>query len=366
MATVLFYFLILIISTFFVYISDKGKGSLERYTFLFVAFLIVFVPSAIRYDIGTDYLNYLDIYKYLEYENGLEPSFYFINRLLRFLNASPQWLFVISAFIFSIAIFLSYPKKNAWIMHFTAITMLWLFSFNVIRQAIAVAICLVAISKFLDRKYLHFFVLSLFAATFHTSVLIITIVGALALIPIKDSIQNKVLPSIFVFLIIASYLSTNFIVSYIERFLSFSVLSRYLIYIESVYFEEVSGNTSLGLLVLILVCIYVVLNTRSILSFNKQYWLLILLVFGYALSLLLSDHILIFGRLNIVFLVGPIFMTYILFTLREKRKYNALVLIVFLSFITYIFLNTSLGREVGNGNPKLNPYQTIFNEKNNF
>lgn len=62
MATVIFYNFILLSSTFFVWLSEKGKGNLERYFFLGLAFLLVCVPAAIRYDVGADYMSYLAIY----------------------------------------------------------------------------------------------------------------------------------------------------------------------------------------------------------------------------------------------------------------------------------------------------------------
>lgn len=109
MVTVTFYVLILLGSTFFVWLSEKCRWSVDRVIFLFVAFLIVFIPSAVRYDVGTDYLSYIAIY---ENEEGLnkyeltEPAFYFLNRLLRALEVRPQWLIATCAFVYTAVVFL--------------------------------------------------------------------------------------------------------------------------------------------------------------------------------------------------------------------------------------------------------------------
>ncbi len=62
MTTLIFYNFIFFSSTFFVWLSEKGHTYFDRIIILSIAFLIIFLPSAIRYDIGVDYLNYLEIY----------------------------------------------------------------------------------------------------------------------------------------------------------------------------------------------------------------------------------------------------------------------------------------------------------------
>src|SRR5690554_5084354 len=103
MTTVFFYNLILLGSTLFVWLSEKMRYKLDRLLVLGVAFLLVFLPSAIRYDIGTDYLNYLEIYKSGSYINYkfTEPAFYFINCFLDSIGVHFQWLFAVLAFIFT-------------------------------------------------------------------------------------------------------------------------------------------------------------------------------------------------------------------------------------------------------------------------
>lgn len=104
MTTVIFYNFILLSSTFFVWLSEKGRTYLDRWVLLFIAFLIIFMPSALRYGIGADYFNYLEIYQnpsLLEfYKNKHEYGFYYINKFLRSVDAHFQWSFAVFAFIF--------------------------------------------------------------------------------------------------------------------------------------------------------------------------------------------------------------------------------------------------------------------------
>ncbi len=113
MTTLIFYNFIFFSSTFFVWLSEKSRTYFDKMILLFIAFLIVFLPSAIRYDIGVDYLNYLEIYNnewFKDYINK-EPSFYFINLVFKNLDVHFQLLIVTFAFIFTIVAFKAYPKK---------------------------------------------------------------------------------------------------------------------------------------------------------------------------------------------------------------------------------------------------------------
>src|SRR5690554_3242357 len=197
MATVIFYNFILLSSTFFVWLSERMHYKLDRWFLLGIAFLLVFVPAAIRYDIGTDYVNYLAIYegtsatKTLEPYKFKEPFFYFVNWFLRSIGAHFQWMFATFAFIFTAVAFKAYPKKNAWLLHFLFFSMLWFFSFNGMRQAVALAWCLLAMFNFFERKYFAFFVLSFIGATFHQSALLITFAGVAALIPLGSIFKSR-------------------------------------------------------------------------------------------------------------------------------------------------------------------------------
>lgn len=359
MTTVIFYISILLVSTFFVYISDKGKGELERKVFLLIAFLIVFVPPALRYDIGTDYINYVNIYHNIEYHNEIEPAFYLMNWLLKKIDANPQWIFIISALVFTLTIFKTYPKKYAWILHFTIIVLLWFYSLNVIRQAIAVAFCLAATFKFFDRSYKQFYILSIIGILFHFSAVLFLIIGTLSIIPIRKSLKINLFPFIFLGVIIFSFISVNLVLANIELLLNIVGFSKYIGYFEGVYFVNPEQGSGLGVILKIAICIYTIFNTRSFLQYNKQYWLLILLSFMYAISVILSNEILIFGRFQIIFLIAPIITSYLLFTIPGNRQLHKLVSIIFIVFAFYIFIDNSIN-SITNDEAKLVPYQSIF------
>lgn len=111
MLTVIFYSLIVFLSTFFIFISDRAKYKSDKLFLIFLSFITIFIPSAIRYDIGTDYGSYIEIYNNLEEHEYIEKGFYYLNKILLSINADSQLVIIISSFIYFYICYISYPKK---------------------------------------------------------------------------------------------------------------------------------------------------------------------------------------------------------------------------------------------------------------
>jgi len=363
MATVIFYNFILFGSTLFVWLSEKGKGNLERYFFLAVAFLLVFVPAAIRYDVGADYLSYLRIFESsweLESYKYKEPLFYFANWFYRSIDASSQWLFATFSFIFTVVAFKAYPRSQAWLLHFLLFSMLWFFSFNGIRQAIALSWCLLALFNFFDKRYVWFFILTIVGSAFHQSAWFITAAGMAALVPLGTHIKVRIAPLAFSGIIVLCYFAMSLVLIYMEQILSL-VGSNYARYFESErHLSERDHGTGLGVLVKVLFSVYIIWNTKLFVEINKRYWLLIVLTFSYAVGVVLANSILIFGRMADTFIIAPVVAGFLLLRLPEKRIINRLVLGCFLVFLVFAFIKDGMGVETSYSNPKRNPYKTVF------
>lgn len=366
MATVIFYNFILLSSTFFAWASEKGKGNLERYFFLGLAFLLVFVPAAIRYDVGSDYMSYLGIYENswrLEGYKYKEPAFYFVNWLFKSVGVHFQWMFATFAFIFTAVAFKAYPKKNAWLLHFLFFSMLWFFSFNGIRQAIALSFCLLALFNYFDKRYLWFAFLTVLASFFHQSALLITLAGVIALIPLPKFLKSKVAPLVILGVLAIALFSMSLLLSYMEQILNLMGLTKYANYFNSsIHFIPRDFGTGLGVLAKVLFSIFIIFNIKSFISINKNYWLLIILIALYALGVVLANQIIIFGRMADTFVVAQILGAYLLWTLPRNKKLNRLVVSIFMLFLILSFTKDGFGIETSYADPKRNPYQTIFSE----
>lgn len=364
MITVLFYSFILLCSTFFVWLSEKGRFKIDRWVLLGIAFLLVFIPSAIRYDIGTDYGNYLAIYEDLQELESYklkEPGFYLVNYLLISIGAHFQWMFSAFAFIFTAVAFKAYTRKQAWLLHFLFFSMLWFFSFNGMRQAVALSWCLLALFCFFDRRYILFLILTLIGSTFHQSALFITAAGIVALIPLNNKIKTHIAPVVFILFIIYAYFAMHDLIMYMEQFISLLGLKYSEYFSNTKHLVERDFGSGLGVLTKVLFSIYIILNSNQLLKINENYWLLLILIFAYAIGLVLASGIIIFGRMADTFVVAQIIGAYLLLQLPKSKSINYLVLIMFLVFLLMSFVKDGFGVENSYGDPKLNPYKYILN-----
>lgn len=363
MPTVIFYCSILLFSTLFIYLREKGKGKLEYYFFTSLAFLLVFIPSAIRYDIGTDYLSYENIYHKLEYYNEIEPAFYFINTFLKSINASAQWMFATFAFIFTYVFFRAYPRKNAWLFHFVFISILWFFSFNGIRQATALAFSALALLFYFRGFYLKFFLLILVASLFHLSAIFIGIVGLIASLPLSSFLKAKIMPNFFIIGLLTTFFLSTFVIAYIEKFLALLSMEKYASYFQnSNHFIETDFGSGLGILAKVLFVVYFIYSSNVVLSKNKNYWIVVILSFLYGVGIILAGKIVIFSRMGDTFSIALIFSVYLLYKFDFKNIITKSVVLLFLGFLFISYIKLGFGVETPYGDPKRNPYVSIFSK----
>lgn len=365
--TVFFYCSILFGSTFFVWVSEKGRTKIDRSFFLWIALLLVFIPSAIRYDIGTDYLNYVDIFEdhsRLESYKYKEFGFYFINWLFAQIGAGAQWPIATFAFVFTLIAFKGYPRKNAWVLHFLFFSMLWFFSFNGVRQAVALSFSMLSLFYFFEKRYFWSLLSIIFGSIFHQSALLVLLIGLFSFIPFNIFIKIIVTPLIFVVTLVITFVSISIVIPHLENILNFIGLTKYASYFDnSKYFIERGFGSGLGTLIKVCFSIYIVLNTKFFLKINKRYWLLILLTMAYAFGLVLASKIVIFDRMADVFSIAPIVGGYLLVSCGKKNIINHVIVLMFAFYVFLAFFKAGFGVETDYNDPKRNPYQTIFHEQ---
>lgn len=144
----------------------------------FVVFALLFVPAAIRSEIGTDYWR---IYAPL-IDNGLfhqdgtleqwEPAVNAICELIIRNDLNTHWFFVICSGMTSLCAILSFPRKGfAWcVLAFFVIG--YLPSYNAVRQMIAVSVSMLAFSFYLRKRAGWAFLMFCSAVLFHKSIVL--------------------------------------------------------------------------------------------------------------------------------------------------------------------------------------------------
>lgn len=182
LGTYFLYLSILTFSTAFVWLYEKADCPIIARLMLFIAFLIVFLPAALRYNIGTDYWSYVDMFQEIKngYPSQEEIAWLWLNVFIAKTGLDVQWIFVISSFITYLFIFKAYPKDGAWILHFVFICSFYLISYSTVRGGVAFAIMFFAIVQYIQtRRLFRFYIFLLLALLFHKSSILYIIVPIL-------------------------------------------------------------------------------------------------------------------------------------------------------------------------------------------
>ena len=180
--TILIYLSLIIFTIFGAYISSKYES--KRPIGFLLMFILIWISIIIggRYEVGTDWPNYLDLYySILNYGitfnssifNGYEPLYLMLNAIFAFFDLSPSIFFTGVALLQFVLLCKAVDNKKIipWVIFFF-FTQLFAMSLNIQRQMIAVGFFLLA-TKYLDKSKVVYLVLVLCATLFHYSSIIL-------------------------------------------------------------------------------------------------------------------------------------------------------------------------------------------------
>lgn len=165
--------LVLLISTFS--LSEKKHRGV-----LLVLCIVITFFSGFRYNVGTDYENYVKIFNGTEFYEVKEYGFKIFVLLLNAIGAKPQLMFLILAIV---TVYLLYKNivlySENYIMSFLIFLLIptfYLESFNGMRQVIAILIYLLTVHYVVEKKYWHIILLiGIGGFFFHESIFLVSI-----------------------------------------------------------------------------------------------------------------------------------------------------------------------------------------------
>lgn len=171
--------------------SDKNEADnfqtldkryrLQYYLFFSLAFFPLFFVSAVRYGVGTDYFyTYVpNFYRILHGESPYsEWGFNELNRIIQIFTNDPQWLFVITSFIFVFILIKTIIKCSTNVTISIIVVLcscIYFWSLNNIRQAIAVVFVFAAFPHLVRSHVFRYIIHIAIACLFHWSALIMII-----------------------------------------------------------------------------------------------------------------------------------------------------------------------------------------------
>ena len=162
----------LLISTFL-----YNKSSVKNRPFvLFVILGVCSLVLGLRYNVGTDYMPYKDIYV-MQYFDDVESGYAMMNRILYWFGLPFSSIFTLVAFLqlfFFVKGVENINKKYLPLAIFFYFTTLYFFlSLNVLRQTLAFSIFVFSINYIRERKLFKYILTILIASTIHKSALVL-------------------------------------------------------------------------------------------------------------------------------------------------------------------------------------------------
>lgn len=351
--TIILYNLIFLGGAFWAYFAEYATLNCQRFLSRIFCFLVIFIPAACRYDIGTDYSFYVDAYNsnylLLDYEYGFRA----IANLLRFFSFPAQALFVFTSFLIYAPICFFIKRNGFYLKVILYILLFYLYSYNVIRNSIALSFLLVSLEQYFSgSKSKSYFIYSV-ACLFHYSTLFFLPLFILDFI----SVNKKIL--------IITFISIFFMVCNNLIFLLFNTSlfldSKYGIYVGSVHSNETDIGTGIG------VFLYLVIPISSLFILLKKYdvkqRMLLYMLFCYAISYLLALKVQIFGRLSDIFLISLIYVIpYIVKKMSANAVYLRYISHIYILLLFFLFQMQIVNNKRNNvsGGHGINPFETII------
>lgn len=347
----LVYIMMLIVCVACGFLHDRTNGKAKK-VLSFIAFFTLFIVSAIRYQVGTDYTNtYVRTYELVinhVKDIRCDIGFLWLNQILASLNFNVQWIFVITSLIINIFICKKIDKssKSSIISYYIYIcSMFYFFTMNGIRQAIIISLFYYSLDCIKERKMAKYMIINFIGFLFHSS--------AFIFFPLYFILNKKKKLSFKLILLLVIFLSSSIIMPYILNFL---LTTKYAMYINNGAFSPLDS-----------------INLSSIINLT---WFL-------AYELLLKekdDEDTIYSNIHFLGIIISLFITSLPLALRifmsfryiefisvpnliSKLKTNKLNKGIFTAFVlVFYFAYFIYGVGVQNGNDVL-PYKTILGDK---
>lgn len=347
--TLLIYNSIWAFSSFFAYLAGKSHGWTELFFRIFT-FGFLFIPAAIRYKIGTDYVNYVDVFHSSLDLEKTEIAYRLLNEIVKNSHLDVQWVFVASAFLMYFPICFLVKKKWLFPVVTFFVVFFYLKSFSLVRQSIAVCFLLVSLINYLEDKNFAKVLLGMgFASCFHLSAFLF--IPVLLFQKIRLSFSMSVIIIVGLLFAIRNGLIDRIFTN--ELFLS----TAYGNYAEGMFNRETEIGSGIGILICFAVPLYTLYHAKEI---DKGYSIVVIGCIGYLFSYLLAIQIHIFNRLVDLYSFIPI-LSFSVMALVLKKKRNILIFLFLLNFLnfqkTIIYSKASLGEGLG-----ITPYTTIFDK----
>lgn len=321
----------------------------QSHIFAFLSFLPVFFVSALRYQVGVDYMSYFWIFQAVERGEPIhaESGYRFLNEFLINYTNDPQSIFIVTSFITLSLIFYGIYKysPNPGLSIFLLVSMGYLFSsFNILRQYVAIALVFASLKLIKENKFFPFLLIIIAAMTFHKTAIILLPLFYLIRLRLKQSYLFIITLVSACFIPLRGVL-TNLLTNVFYPQYAGTDLIKPLSMSEFLYYLLVLGA-------LVLLCMAYKNkffdDTYNLILFNCIFYSLILYTcFSFVPEI---NRIAVYIELFIVILIPRVIKAE-----QNKKVRNLYYIITIISFTAFFILSVGIMKRFG-----VLPYTTVF------
>lgn len=311
----------------------------QRFLFLTIAFLhLMFMHTFFDASLFPDLSNYYEYFNSFgnNYEAvKLEIGWYFLNRVLHSISNNNFILLFFVSFVMLLSYIITINRYSAipWLSIFIILCTVFYDSLFVLRQHLAIPICLMSIPYIIERKPIKFILLTLLAVSFHYSALVWFLAYFIYLLNINKGFYLKII-----------------IFSSLLYFFMEIILNNVIMLTTNIRAYTVSNNTggagalksavvNLSIIGLSLFCFG---NPDRITGYNKLFFQLTVVAFFINFIDFFGTSFALFSRLNLYYSISSILLIpNALANINNKRLQLILVPVI---CVSYLFLLRSIAQ----------------------
>ncbi len=320
------------------------------------SFIMPWLVSSLRFDVGADYFNYIKMYNEIQYLGVIrsllklrsEPGYVLLNGFVSAFFNNSQLVFSVSAFI---ALFFVYKAildrkhcVNVGLAVFVYMILFYFNSFTTVRLSIALAMVFYAYKYLLAKQSIKYLSFILLASCFHYT--------ALAILPISYLMSIEFKKDRTFYIIIAIIFST-FMLGYEEILNTLVGNTKYQVYISDYDTINVTMRNLINVYLLELPMIGIILLLRNRLyKYSSDNNFYVKLYFTYLIMMIiiikqpLLDRMLVYMSISQVVLIPSILKV-------VSKREKPLVFIYIFCYLMARFIFFVIN------NPNFNPYNFV-------
>lgn len=254
----------------------KIKQSYSKNIIYIFLCLLLFFVVAVRYNTGYDYVPYYNIFHTIKNSSknifelssnlNLEIGYVFLNIVLSKLNFKFFFFIIAALTVLPKCFFISKIRKNRFLVLFCYYCTVFLtYDMGIIRQGISLSILLFSIKYLLNKNYIKFQLIVIFASLFHATSIIFSVAF---FVSYKEYNYKTYLIICFISLLFSLFINTSNVLSIIPN--SGGIIDTKISYYSN-YYEESSIFISLiKRIIVMLIFLYCCKIEKN--KFDKLFW----------------------------------------------------------------------------------------------